>query len=413
MPNEPNTPPITILQQIFPPSTHPFLQELSKDVQQKLVEIFSSTPQPDYTESHPDSIQSSIQCSRDEAKTMICKYITQMNNSHTGHKKSDSTNQPTQAEDLTTNKTSSDIHLQTLHLINQLITDIETDLCIRDGQAQETYSKHHIMQTIKRHVAIFMQYLINNNLIHLPTKGRCGTILIPFIAQIENGQDKINHTIKFQSMIDHADIVLALLKYLNTFCIKESSKQNQMRNPLCHEPLLQRNTYYGKYDPDPRITRLGKRIRKMNIDELLQILLIRNDHLSIRGRLWKYLGRHIFLTKEAWNKIQHTTNIDLAGIRPCVPHYATTLATLYAATQDNTIKTVIDAIKLGGYTGFIPLTYAIQGNYSIHQTNAALITLKDSLHEEQRKQLCIILFNEGMKKKFGRFRGIQLAWLIR
>jgi hypothetical protein len=84
----------------------------------------------------------------------------------------------------------------------------------------------------------------------------------------------------------------------------------------------------------------------MNIDELLQLLLIKDDYLTFRGRLWKYLGRHVFLTKEAWEMIK-TTNIDLAGIRPCVPHYLTTLQNLASITNNEIITTVIEAIKEG------------------------------------------------------------------
>jgi len=388
---------------IFPSSLHQILATLSEETKKHISNLFS---QKHEQEKYTNTITTSTTCSRNEAIRAIDNAIACMHSTHGWHNKADITIAPWQDGENIPQHTQHNTSPAT-----SLITIIEADLWFCNWQPTNTLTKKRIMTIIKHHVTTMMNNLAKNNTITPPTKGRFGTILVPFIEKVENDSPTINHTIKFQSMIDYADIVLTILKYLMTFC--NPSQQSSSTIALCNESLLVWDNAYGKYEPDPRVTMWGQRIRKTNIDELLQLILIKDDYLTIRGRLWKKLGRHIFFTKETWEKINSTTNIDLAGIRPCVPHYFTTLSKLYEQTNNETIWHVLKAIKTWWYAWFIPLTYALKGNYDIYTTNAAIASIKDELSPEQKKNFEIILFHEAMKNKFWPFRGHIFAWLIR
>ena len=91
--------------------------------------------------------------------------------------------------------------------------------------------------------------------------------------------------IKFRSMRENADAELKKLKHLNSYDKKSTNA----------------NTFF-KIQNDPRVTRIGKIIRKTSIDELPQLINVLKGEMSIIGNRPLPLYEAKQLTKDDWSK---------------------------------------------------------------------------------------------------------------
>jgi lipopolysaccharide/colanic/teichoic acid biosynthesis glycosyltransferase len=92
--------------------------------------------------------------------------------------------------------------------------------------------------------------------------------------------------LKFRSMFEGADVQLVNMKHLNQY----------------DEKTAQSSATFIKIKNDPRVTRVGKLIRKTSIDELPQLFNVLNGQMSIIGNRPLPLYEAVQLTKDEWAK---------------------------------------------------------------------------------------------------------------